>query len=501
MGEEEIVENGASEAPASSKYTLMTDAYTNMVKYQDESFKCDGAPNWRRLGGFPIYATGQPNQADLDKCIEQAVNKFDEQKNVLWVNLRQEGVVYVNGRPYSIRESGKLGEHMCLNEAFAINNLENDMASQLKKADGTFAFVKDQLGEQEKETVPEYVSETAKLENVTTLAELFSAAAKKEPKLESTRIPLNLNQAPSDDTFDLLIRLLKGHSSAVPVIFSCQAGISRSTTASVIAAIIKETQLEEDFAKMRGIVPDEIIDGLREKKLHPEIPESTDKQNNALMKGEFPVVLELLESSDLAKECKAQVDRLIDAAAGAENIRESAIMQKMQFDVASDDWRMVLKTRIMDMIERYFNLIVFAMYTKEVGTAGFKTTFKKWLDGTNYREMIAEGKSRLEWERKIPEEKIQDLKDLLNTDNFDANLPTVINKINQLSYKMFNDLPRGDQKCKSMRKLAGRTLLEVLPAKLLEYLEAKLGNLSNVPDFYDMVGTLSMYGKCAVETS
>merc|ERR1712059_40033 len=91
-------------------------------------------------------------------------------------------------------------------------------------------------------------------------------------------------------------------------------------------------------------------------------------------------------------------------------------------------------------------------------------------------EQIEEGKSKLEWERKIPDEQIQDLKDLLNVANFDDNLPAVINKINQLSYKMFSDLPRGDQKCKSMRKLAGRTLIEV-------------------PDFYDMLGQLSYYQK------
>jgi len=217
------------------------------------------------------------------------------------------------------------------------------------------------------------------------------------------------------------------------------------------------------------------------------------------LKGEFPVVLELLSSCEIAKDCKEQVDRLINAAAGAENIRECIIMEKMQFDVASDDWRLVLKERIMDQIERYFMLIVFAIYAQEVGPNGFNQTFKNWLDSKDYRDMIAEGKSRLEWERKIPEEKIQDLKDLLSQDNFDANMPTVINKINQLSYKMFNDLPRGDQKCKSMRKLAGRTLLEVIPPKLTVYLESKLGNLSNVPDFYDMVGTLSMYGKCPVE--
>jgi len=498
MAEEEVVENGV-DAPEKPKFSLMTDSYEGMIKYQDETFKCLGAPNWRRLGGFPIYATGQPNQADLDKCVEQATNKFDEQKNLLWVNLRQEGVVYINGKPYSVRDTASLEKHMCMTEAFAINNLENDVVSSVKKGDGSYAFYKDQVGEQEKETLPaEYKEEKAKVESVSTLSELFSAAAKKEPKLESTRIPMNLNQAPTDETFDLLVRLFKGHSSAVPVIFNCQAGISRSSTASVVAAIIKETQLEAEFDKMRGIVPDEIIDGLRGKKLHPEIPPCTEA--NALMRGEFPVILSLLESSEQAKEAKEQVDRLIDAAAEAENIREAVAMQKMQFDVASDDWRLTLKQRIMDLIERYFMLIVFAMYTKEVGTNGFNVPFKKWLDSKDYRDMIAAGKGTLEWERKVPEEKIQDLKDLLKADDFDANLPAVINKINQLSYKMFNDLPRGDQKCKSMRKCAGRTLLEVLPDKLLEYLESKLGNLSNVPDFYDMVGTLSMYGKCpAVE--
>lgn len=34
-----------------------------------------------------------------------------------------------------------------------------------------------------------------------------------------------------------------------------------------------------------------------------------------------------------------QVDRLIDAASAAKNIREAVVMEKMQFDVASDDWR------------------------------------------------------------------------------------------------------------------------------------------------------------------
>ena len=61
----------------------------------------------------------------------------------------------------------------------------------------------------------------------------------------------------------------------------------------------------------------------------------------------------------------------------------------------------------------------------KVGPAGFNKTFKAWLNSTKYREMIAEGKGKLEWERKVPEEKIKDLKELLNCDAFNDNLPAV----------------------------------------------------------------------------
>ena len=53
----------------------------------------------------------------------------------------------------------------------------------------------------------------------------------------------------------------------------------------MIAAIIKEAQLEAEFDKMKGVIPDNIIEGLRETKLHPPLPD-TNGSNNALMKGD-----------------------------------------------------------------------------------------------------------------------------------------------------------------------------------------------------------------------
>ena len=64
-----------------------------------------------------------------------------------------------------------------------------------------------------------------------------------------------------------------------------------------------------------------------------------------------------------------QVDRLIDVVGpptGVEHIRETIVMDKMQYDVASDEYRDVLKERIMDQVERYFMLIVFSLYCNQV---------------------------------------------------------------------------------------------------------------------------------------
>ena len=76
--------------------------------------------------------------------------------------------------------------------------------------------------------------------------------------------------------------------------------------------------------------------------------------------------------------------------------------------------------------DRYFYLIVFAMYVREAGPKEFPQTFKEWMDQhASLRDMIAEGRGKLEWERKIPDEKLVDLKEMLAAKDFKATLPKV----------------------------------------------------------------------------
>ena len=59
------------------------------------------------MPGFPVFGTGQPTLGGFDKCLEPIMKKYGDEKNIYWVNLRQEPVVYVNGKPYSARDPEK----------------------------------------------------------------------------------------------------------------------------------------------------------------------------------------------------------------------------------------------------------------------------------------------------------------------------------------------------------------------------------------------------------
>merc|ERR1712109_433300 len=215
---------------------------------------------------------------------------------------------------------------------------------------------------------------TEKLADVQTLTQIFGGLKEKVDKINAIRVPINQECAPDEECFDQIVALLKNTSASTPIVFNCQAGISRSTTGMIIASLIKEFQLASELNHMKGIVPDDILDALKKKKLGlPGIDVEAPEQKNAMMAGQFEVVLELMDAcGEQAKIAKAQVDKLIDLGApppkgtGVSNIRECIIQDKMTFDVSADEWQAYLKEKIMANIERYFYLIVFAMYIREV---------------------------------------------------------------------------------------------------------------------------------------
>merc|ERR1711934_1208839 len=65
------------------------------------------------------------------------------------------------------------------------------------------------------------------------------------------------------------------------------------------------------------------------------------------------------------------------------------------------------------------------------------STFVAWMDGNkNLRSICDDGKGKLQWEREIPQEALDNLNNLANT----------IHDIYLTGHNMFKDMPQGDHK-------------------------------------------------------
>ena len=62
---------------------------------------------------------------------------------------------------------------------------------------------------------------------------------------------------------------------------------------------------------------------------------------------------------------------------------------------------------------------------------------------------------------------------------------------------MLIDLPRGPIKNNSMKKLAAKTLMEILPEEIGKNVQAKLEEQSVSPEFMTLIGMVSYYGEGA----
>merc|ERR1712115_245117 len=74
----------------------MADHFEKIQKLPDPVV---GAPNFHRIPGYKVYCTGQPTITGLKNILEKVTGKiYPKEGKIIWLNLRQEPVVYVNGK-------------------------------------------------------------------------------------------------------------------------------------------------------------------------------------------------------------------------------------------------------------------------------------------------------------------------------------------------------------------------------------------------------------------
>ena len=74
----------------------------------------------------------------------------------------------------------------------------------------------------------------------------------------------------------------------------------------------------------------------------------------------------------------------------------------------------------------------------------FPKSFVAWMDEhKDLREMIANGKDKLEWSRKVDQNAVNQIQSLITASDFKEKLGEVVTKLYKISHTTYSDMPRG----------------------------------------------------------
>merc|ERR1712156_1090387 len=91
------------------KAAAMADQFDKMQKLPDP---LPGCPNFHRIPGYKVYTCGQPTLDGIKNVLEKVTGTiYPKDGPIIWLNLRQEPDVYVNGQPICARPPNKIGEY------------------------------------------------------------------------------------------------------------------------------------------------------------------------------------------------------------------------------------------------------------------------------------------------------------------------------------------------------------------------------------------------------
>lgn len=497
----------AQKNPEVWKAVAMADHFEKIQKLKINEVA--GTPNFRRVPGYKVFCCGQPTKIGFKFAVEKSLSeKYPRDGKIIWINMRQEPIVYVNGEPVCARPSNKIGEYAELGSITRemVKSDEEEFKKVLEsraKANGGKVKIVD-VNKLEKEV---------KVETLETLHEVVEELKKDFPNLTHNRIPVCNSAAPLEQDFDTLCSALLGTNVNTPVIVNCQVGLSRSTTGCVAACLFREFQLSASYEGLIETVPGVNLELLRMDNY------KIDQTKDALFRGEFEVVKELLGSFDDGPACKRECDKVIDKNGpkygGIKQLRENIAESKLSYEIMDDAAQAFLKTKIMDNIQKYFYLICFTGYLREQSkiaidgisedekknfalaggkvstpTENLKLTkkFADWMEEhAQFRDICEDGKGKLQWERDIPQDALDNLQSLANSD-FHKNLGKIIHDIYLTGHNLFKDMPQGDHKKRAKYRFASKTLMRILPDNLKNEVEELIAKETMTLDLYEILG-------------
>merc|ERR1712117_542869 len=450
----------------------------------------------------------------FEKALEKVCGTiYPKDGPIIWFNLRQEPTVYVNGNPICARPANKIGEYA------ELGNITRDIIKAQETAFLGECEGRKSVGGGKLKVVDVNKKESeVEVKELKSLSQVIEGLKEKFPGLIHWRVPVCNSASPLETDYDIICKQLVGTAINTPIIVNDQVGLSRATTGCVMSRLFKEFQISASF---EGLV--ETVPGVNASLL------KTDRYvmgatKDALFRGEFEVIKQLVSTLNDGAGAKNNADKIIDlngtkktGGTGIKRLRENIAESKLSYEIMDDAAQAFLKSKIMDNIHKYFYLIVFAGYMREQAQAAREVIeadkkaavslpasgkcsipakdlkmsrgFVQYMEENAWmRKLCDEGKGNLQWERDIPPAALQNLENLATKD-FKGNLGQIIHDIYQTAHVMFNDMPQGDHKKRAKYRFASKTLMRILPEGNRKEVEGLIEQKVMTLDLYEILGT------------
>jgi hypothetical protein len=192
-----------------------------------------GALHFRNVPGTSIYALGQPTADAVDAVVRRVRAEHPDAGRILWITLREEPIVYINGAPYCLRRERFTLRNMKDYGGISAARLEaleerlqQDVQAELSAFGGrALLHTETPSGA----VIP--VWEAAAPGAVATVRAVLGARG---DELVHARIPLTAERAPDfSDIAELMEVAMRSASARAPIVVNCQLGRGRSTLTAV----------------------------------------------------------------------------------------------------------------------------------------------------------------------------------------------------------------------------------------------------------------------------
>lgn len=323
-----------------------------------------GAPNFRQVEGTDVFGVAQPTVDGIRQVLDRVDGKDN---NVVWTNMREEPVVYINGRSFSLREEAHPFENSADFQgatAESVAQTEQQLKAEIlaeARANGGRILLH---GEDAEGMTADWVEVTP--DSVQTTSEVYQSFQDEGYKLDFARVPVTDEKTPENQDLQAVVDRVRGSEDDSVYIFNCHAGRGRTTTAMVATQLLQRAQ-DPDLQTQRLVRVDSVRQDIREQGNYEQ--------------GNYRLILSLIDHLDSGITAKSETDQVLDQTEHLQNLRTD-INKYRERSLSTEDPGAAERAEAkgMDYLHRYHTLVTFNQYVKDQAPQDFQLTFEQWLE-------------------------------------------------------------------------------------------------------------------------